>query len=115
MGYKNSNELVNYYNAADLFIMSSKSEAGPVVSMEAMACNLPILSSNTGRVAELLKEENIGCIVDKNKIYRMQIYLEEFLSGKNKISFINREDAMKYFDWENVSKKFIGIYNNLLN
>ena len=95
--------------------MPSKSEAGPVVSMEAMACNLPILSSNVGRVAELLQEENIDCIVDKNNIYRMQIYLEEFLSGENKISSLDRKDAMKYFDWRNVSKEFIKIYDELVN
>lgn len=112
-GYKSSKELVNYYNASDLFIMPSKSEAGPVVSMEAMACNLPILSSNTGRVAEFLKDEGKGCLVEKEKIDRMQVHIEEFLKGKNQIASINREVAMKHFDWNNVSIEFIGIYSRL--
>ena len=51
-GYVREQELFDYYSIADLFIMSSLSEAGPTATIQAMAMGVPILTTQTGQMAE---------------------------------------------------------------
>lgn len=43
-----------YYNAADLLLHTSASEGSPNVIKEAMACNLPVVATSAGDIAEIL-------------------------------------------------------------
>lgn len=55
-------ELVYYYNAADVCILSSYHEGSPNVIKEAMACNCPIISTNVGDVKKVITGIE-GCYV----------------------------------------------------
>ena len=49
-----------FMNAGDVLVLASDIEASPVVIKEAMACNLPIVSTNVGDVADVLGDTE-GC------------------------------------------------------
>ncbi|RXP61852.1 glycosyltransferase [Lutibacter sp. HS1-25] len=53
-----------YFNAANLHLLSSDFEGSPNSVKESMACNTPVVSTNVGNVAELLKNVN-GSYVSK--------------------------------------------------
>ncbi len=111
-GYKTSNELVTYYNAADLFIHVSKSEAGPVSMMEAMACDLPIFCTDTGNTAEVLKENNAGIVVGINNYKDWEKELINYLEGKP-IKTVDADVVKEHYDWSNIAEKFIKIYDQV--
>jgi len=57
-------EICQILNAADLICMTSFTEGSPQIIKEAMACNLPIVSSNVGDVKDLLQGVNNCYVLD---------------------------------------------------
>jgi len=52
------------YQAATVFVMPSAIEAQSLVTMEAMACGLPVVASRGGALPELIKDKENGLLVD---------------------------------------------------
>ncbi len=66
-GFVSDEDLPSYYNAADLFVLPSKSGEGlPLVALEAMACGLPVVATNVGGIGEILMK-NYGKLVPPNQ------------------------------------------------
>ena len=56
------NSIVDYYNAADLLLMTSFHEGSPNVIKEAMACNCPIVATDVGDIRWVIKGVE-GCFL----------------------------------------------------
>jgi len=112
-GYKYADELVYYYNAADLFIHVSKSEGSSVARMEAMACGLPVFCTDTGNTAEVLKENNAGVIVGIKNFKEWREKMTEILNG-GLVKPLDINIVEKYYNWANIAEKFNKIYINVI-
>lgn len=60
-------ELISLYKSADLFAFASHREYSPLVLFEAMAANLPFISTPAGNAAEIVRETQAGRIVAADK------------------------------------------------
>lgn len=95
---------------ADLFLMPSGSESFGLAALEAMACKVPVVSSNTGGLPELNKEGFSGFLSDVGDIDDMaknSIYILEDCQRLNEF----KENALKRAkDFE--LSKIVPIYEN---
>ena len=98
-----------YLNKSDLFVMNSEIEGFPNVLVEAMACGLPVISSdcNSGP-REILEGEkygylypvgNIRMLIEKIKIVLYHNIDKESLKSRS----LNR---LEYFKIDKIMKKF---------
>ncbi len=62
-GEISNRDLPLWYNAADLFCLSSRSEGSPNVLTEALACGCPAVATDVGSVPEILSEDFMGIVV----------------------------------------------------
>ena len=63
MGYiSNENEIVNIYNAVDLFVTSSLEENLPNTIMEALACGIPCVGFHVGGIPEMIDHKENGYV-----------------------------------------------------
>ena len=96
-------------NAADLLLITSFSETGPIVAKEALACNCPIISTNVGDVKSITKKID-NCFVtsyNPNEIgEKIRIMLASGLRSNGRI-------FMKSYGLDKVAQKIKMVYGNI--
>lgn len=63
-GWIAHNRLPDYLNEAKLLVLPSYSEGLPSIILESMACGTPVLASPVGAIPELIKDGEIGFILE---------------------------------------------------
>lgn len=97
-----------YYNSSDIVLVTSDHEGSPNAVKEALACNIPIVSTNVGNVHQMLNNCN-GCYVAKNNSTdELKKLVALSLKCKN---FNGRENLKKLgLDINSVADKLMKIY-----
>ncbi len=106
--------LLTAYRAADLFASVSSSEGGPVSVMKAFACEVPVLTTDVGHVAEFLKRRGGEVILpDDTRIWKKE--LDGIISRRYVVRSVSREDARQEYDWSVIGRRFRDFYRALLS
>jgi glycosyltransferase involved in cell wall biosynthesis len=64
LGFLPKVQLAKYLNISDIYVMGSFFEGWPTSMVEAIACGIPICSTDFGSAKEILNNEKIGVIVN---------------------------------------------------
>jgi len=112
-GFVADKDLHLYYNAADLFVLPSKSGEGlPLVALEAMACGLPVVATNVGGIGEIMMKD-FGKLVPANNPEALAEAIVEF-TGVNIGSEELRSVVEEKFSWDSNVARLIDIYEELI-
>ena len=101
-----------YIKAADFFIMPSESEAWPLVIAEAMILEKPIIATNVGDVAMMLKDGETGLLINY-KTEEIYAAMKEFLTNEKLILSL-KENLKNSADKFNNAKIFEAVENIFL-
>lgn len=58
-------ELVFWYNSADIFFLGSSREGWPNVVCEALACGTPVVATGVNGIPEIIDSDEVGLIVER--------------------------------------------------
>jgi len=108
IGFVSESELYKYYNAADVLIITSVHEGGPQTIKEALACNLPVVSTDVGDVKEVI-EGIEGCYIADPQVDDFVDKIQLALATKN---FESRSKIEKY-SAENFGQSIMKIYSEV--
>ncbi|MBO6960190.1 MAG: glycosyltransferase family 4 protein [Prochlorococcus marinus CUG1438] len=97
-------EIVDYYHALDLYIISSREEGGPKGIVESMASGVPLVSTNVGMASDFLVDNINGALVQSFEPEEIAKKSIKILSNQSKDNLIKqaRSDVMKA-DWKVVA------------
>lgn len=102
-----------YISAADVFVMSSRYEGMSYVVLEALILNKPIVSTDITGVRELLKDGELGLLVENSEegIYKG---LKKIITDQTlRESFIQKDKNFSAFNPENIARQVENIMDTL--
>ena len=102
---------------ADLDLMPSESESFGLAALEAMACEVPVISSNTGGIPEINVEGETGYLSDVGNVQEMAARAVDILSDdENLMAFKKRALAQaKKFDIAKILPAYEAFYEEILS
>jgi glycosyltransferase involved in cell wall biosynthesis len=110
--YNKPNELIPYYlNAADALILTSLHEGSPNAIKEAMACNLPIVTTDVGDVRKVL-ENTKGCYITSFEAEKVSACLRKCLENTKRT---NGRVNINMLSSQIIAKRITAIYHEVQN
>jgi glycosyltransferase involved in cell wall biosynthesis len=115
VGYANDEELVSYYQVADLCVLPSidRSEAFGVVLIEAMACGKPVVASDLDGVREVVKNKVCGRLAKPKDVVSLKNALEYFIKNpRQRIIYghAGRQQAVNEYGWRSLGERILKKY-----
>lgn len=118
LGNLNQEELRNYYNASDVVVIPSLMEATSLAALEAMACGVPVLSTNVGGMTQIIHNGINGWLIPPKSSESIAQMIEEIVRGTYNLDEMGKkamEIVNEKYSWELIAKEVLGIYNKILN
>lgn len=117
LGQKSQEELHEILSHAKALIIGSQWYEGlPVSILEAYSHGVPVIAGNIGNVAEVVKEEDTGCLYKYNSYKALNEAIERFENGDEEMYSDNAYYEYKTFYSEDKNYKLLmDIYESVLN
>ncbi|NUM25140.1 MAG: glycosyltransferase family 4 protein [Candidatus Buchananbacteria bacterium] len=117
-GYVPNDDLVKYYNVADVVVLPSvdKSEAFGLTLVEGMSCAKAVIASNLAGVRGVIDQEINGLVVqprDANDLATKVnfILMHQTLAGEYGLA--GREKVLRKYNWKIIGEQLDNLYKNL--
>lgn len=113
VGYVKDDQLPALYSGAEMFVFPSLFEGFGLPILEAMACGIPVLTSNISSMPEVSGRNAV--LVNPNKINEISRGIESLLKDKSlykKLSDSGRKWASK-FTWEETARETIKVFEKV--
>ncbi|HNJ58914.1 MAG TPA: glycosyltransferase family 4 protein, partial [Chitinophagaceae bacterium] len=117
VGKKNKNEVNQYLASANMFVLTRVYEGIPNVVLEAMAMELPVISTNCGGVEEVIETGIDGFIAplyDVETIANQIEYLIAKPDKANEMGRLARKKILESFTLERQVNIFVEAYNKII-
>lgn len=103
--------VVDYYSAANCFVLSSAWEGFGIVLVEAMACELPVIATNAGGCAEVVSNPNyVVPPKDSQALYLKMKQIYEMSQDERRILGLKNRELAYRFDINQVCRQWLKIY-----
>jgi glycosyltransferase involved in cell wall biosynthesis len=110
-------DVIRFYEAIDLFVLSSRREGLPNVLLEAMAIGIPVLSTRVAGVPRLISQDENGWLVDCGDVDRLTECLGRMAAEPQTLKRLGeagRATVQRQFSFEERARKQCELYKRLL-
>jgi len=115
--FGNSNEIDKILLLTDLFLLPSETESFGLAALEAMACGVPVISSNSGGLPEVNFEGISGYLSDVGNIEEMASNAIKILKDDKVLNEFknNALEVAKKFDIKNILPIYEALYQRAID
>lgn len=116
------NELLHLYNSSDLFVLPSivdsqgNTEGLGVVLLEAMACRLPVIGSDTGGIPDIIQNGKNGLLVAEKDVLGLSNAILNLIENEDlreELAVNGYNKVREKFSWEKIAERYVEIYDLL--
>ncbi len=102
-------QLVYYYNAADVCVVPSYYESFGLVALESLACGTPVVATDVGNHRSVIRQGETGYVVRDNSPRRLADRIALLLTGpgSDKRSASSIRASVSGFSWSNSAEAFV--------
>lgn len=114
-GYVDQETLRALYRRADLFVFPTRSDVFPLVTLEAMAAETPVVSTNVGGIPEQITEAT-GVLVPPREPGVLAKSVSELLEDESRRSTMSEMALARVedeFSWDGVARKTVDVYERV--
>lgn len=111
------NEVVKYYQAADVYVHAAKADTFPTVILEALACGLPVVATDVGGISEQIVDGKTGYLVPSKASKLMADNIVNLIGDEKKrmqMTFQAANDAKSRFSVKLMIDKYLDFYSEML-
>lgn len=112
VGIVPQNQLVRWYNAADVLVLASSREGSPNVVLEALACGLRVVATSVGGIPEIVRSTTAGLLVERDPP-AIAAAIREILANP-----VNREavrGCVADLTWAETTRRQIELFRSVIN
>lgn len=116
LGKRDQDRLPYYYSAAELLVMPSHYESFGMVALEAMACGTPVIASEVGGLAYLVRDGETGFTIPDQEPEALCEKIS-WLLNDHTLHRTMSERAVEYaqgYAWEKIAKQIVNVYEGLV-
>lgn len=116
LGKRDQDKLPYFYSAAEVLVMPSHYESFGMVALEAMACGTPVIASEVGGLAYLVRDGETGFTIPAEEPDTLCEKLTWLLNDRELHEKMSGQ-AAKYaqdYAWEKVAAQIVNAYSDLL-
>lgn len=116
LGVRDQDKLSYYYSAAGVVVMPSHYESFGMVALEAMACGTPVIASEVGGLAYLVRDGETGFTIPAEEPETLCEKLSWLLNDDELHAKMSAQAAAYAQDyaWENIAKQIVDVYEGLI-
>jgi glycosyltransferase involved in cell wall biosynthesis len=110
-------EVISYYQQMDVFCNLSEYESFGVSIIEAMACELPVVATDTGGAKDIITSDDLGVLVAVNSLdgaTKAILQLTNYDEIRGTIGKKARAHVLEKYDWNSNITEMITQYKNLV-
>ncbi|MEP7137640.1 MAG: glycosyltransferase [Chloroflexota bacterium] len=117
LGKRDQDKLPYYYSAAEVLVMPSHYESFGMVALEAMACGTPVIASEVGGLAYLVRDGETGFTIPAEEPDTLCEKLTWLLNDADLHATMSANAAAYAQDyaWEKIAKQIVAVYDELIN
>ncbi len=111
LGLKTYDELVEYYNMCDYFVMPSRFEAYGIVFAEALIFGLPCIGKNAFAMPEFIEDGKNGFLIEEDNIDELSNKMIELTNNNEMSEYVRgeREKYIKKYSWDAVAERMLAV------
>jgi len=116
LGKRDQDKLPYYYSAAEMVVMPSHYESFGMVALEAMACGTPVIASEVGGLAYLVRDGETGFTIPDQEPDTLCEKISWLLKDRQLHGSMSQR-AVEYaqdYAWEKIAKQIVDVYKSLV-
>jgi len=107
---KSHSEMPFFYSSCDVFLVTSETEAHPMVVYEAMACGIPVVATNVGDIPENIVDGHNGFVLDVeapvSEFVERITLLRESPGLRKKMGVRARNTVLQRWTWDKIVDQY---------